>query len=83
VTKNATDGAGVYDDDSFIVTVDSIETVDLVVNNKDDGDHPFHLVCKNPVVCVTAQTAHGVVSTAIDSKLWEAAKGSLTETLLH
>ncbi|KAK4047170.1 hypothetical protein OIO90_006279 [Microbotryomycetes sp. JL221] len=37
-------GAGVFDDQSqFIVTVPNEEVIDLVVNNYDDGDHPFHL----------------------------------------
>ncbi|KAM0786984.1 hypothetical protein ACM66B_002402 [Microbotryomycetes sp. NB124-2] len=37
-------GAGTYDNESqLIVDVPQIEVVDLIVNNLDDGDHPFHL----------------------------------------
>ncbi|KAK4047081.1 hypothetical protein OIV83_005644 [Microbotryomycetes sp. JL201] len=39
-----TAGAGVYDKDSqFVISVPQEGIVDIVVNNYDDGDHPFHL----------------------------------------
>jgi hypothetical protein len=38
---STTTGAGTYDGDQLIVTIPEQQVVDLVVNNYDDGDHPF------------------------------------------
>ncbi|KAL4246950.1 multicopper oxidase family protein [Abortiporus biennis] len=40
--------------DQFIITEDSIQTVDLIINNLDDGDHPFHLHGHKPYIMGTA-----------------------------
>ncbi|ORY66655.1 Cupredoxin [Leucosporidium creatinivorum] len=42
LTLNST-GANVYDDSQLIITIPQKEVVDIVINNYDDGDHPFHL----------------------------------------
>ncbi|KIJ23523.1 multicopper oxidase [Sphaerobolus stellatus SS14] len=36
-------GGGIAAGDQFMITEDSIEVVDLMIDNLDDGDHPFHL----------------------------------------
>ncbi|KAJ3484465.1 hypothetical protein NLI96_g5633 [Meripilus lineatus] len=42
-TSFAPVGGSLQDGDQFYVTEDSIQVVDLLINNLDDGDHPFHL----------------------------------------
>ncbi|KAH9991861.1 multicopper oxidase 2A [Russula vinacea] len=42
-TGFAPDGVGLGTGDQLLVTADSIQVVDLRVDNLDDGDHPFHL----------------------------------------
>ncbi|KAF8489093.1 multicopper oxidase 2A [Russula emetica] len=37
------DGVGIGTGDQLLVTADSIQVLDLRVDNLDDGDHPFHL----------------------------------------
>jgi len=47
VRKNPTgfagEGSSVVGDDQLLATIDSIQVVDVRVDNLDDGDHPFHL----------------------------------------
>ncbi|KAH9980737.1 multicopper oxidase-domain-containing protein [Russula compacta] len=42
-TGYAPDGAGLSEGEQLLVTEDSIQVIDLRVDNLDDGDHPFHL----------------------------------------
>ncbi|EIM90555.1 multi-copper oxidase [Stereum hirsutum FP-91666 SS1] len=40
---NASTGVQSFDGDQLITTFEDIQVVDFVINNLDDGDHPFHL----------------------------------------
>ncbi|GJE96110.1 multicopper oxidase [Phanerochaete sordida] len=37
------EGGSLQDGEQFLLTEDSVQVVDLVIDNIDDGDHPFHL----------------------------------------
>ncbi|KIY65388.1 multicopper oxidase [Cylindrobasidium torrendii FP15055 ss-10] len=37
------DGTRVWPGDQLIARIDGVKTVDFIINNLDDGDHPFHL----------------------------------------
>ncbi|KAH8093091.1 multicopper oxidase 2A [Cristinia sonorae] len=43
-------GASLQNPDQLMITEDSIQVVDLLVNNLDDGDHPFHLHGHRPYI---------------------------------
>ncbi|KAI0338648.1 multicopper oxidase 2A [Trametopsis cervina] len=46
-------GGSVQADDQFMVTEDSVQVVDLLIDNLDDGDHPFHLHGHRPWIMGT------------------------------
>lgn len=46
----APDGASLQNPDQLMITEDSIQVVDLLINNLDDGDHPFHLHGHRPYI---------------------------------
>ncbi|KAH9927903.1 Cupredoxin [Epithele typhae] len=41
--NKAADGSAVLADSNLITTVNEVHVVDMVIDNLDDGDHPFHL----------------------------------------
>ncbi|THH26893.1 hypothetical protein EUX98_g7295 [Antrodiella citrinella] len=43
-------GSSLQPGDQLMITEDSIQVVDLIINNLDDGDHPFHLHGHRPYV---------------------------------
>ncbi|TCD62838.1 hypothetical protein EIP91_006351 [Steccherinum ochraceum] len=43
-------GSSLQSPDQLLLTEDSIQVVDLLVNNLDDGDHPFHLHGHRPYI---------------------------------
>ncbi|KAI0092237.1 multicopper oxidase 2A [Irpex rosettiformis] len=52
-TTYASTGGSVQPGDQFMITEDSIEVVDLIIDNLDDGDHPFHLHGHRPWIMGT------------------------------
>ncbi|CAL1697520.1 unnamed protein product [Somion occarium] len=49
----APNGGSLQDSSQFLITENSIQTVDLLINNLDDGDHPFHLHGHRPWIMGT------------------------------
>ncbi|EMD36964.1 multicopper oxidase [Gelatoporia subvermispora B] len=44
IAKGASDGSTNFDDDTQLVTtVNEVSVVQMIIDNLDDGDHPFHL----------------------------------------
>ncbi|KAI0696184.1 multicopper oxidase 2A [Cytidiella melzeri] len=52
-TTYAPDGGSVQPGDQFMITEDSWQVVDLIIDNLDDGDHPFHLHGHRPWIMGT------------------------------
>jgi len=49
----AATGGAIASGDQFMITEDSIQVVDLRIDNLDDGDHPFHLHGHRPWIMGT------------------------------
>jgi len=48
-----TEGGSLQSGQQFMVTEDSVQVVDLLISNLDDGDHPFHLHGHRPWIMST------------------------------
>ncbi|KAJ6615800.1 multi-copper oxidase [Mycena sp. CBHHK59/15] len=48
-------GTKVWPGDQLIASIDGVRTVDFIINNLDDGDHPFHLHGYKPWIMGTGR----------------------------
>lgn len=49
--------------DQLIATIDDVKTIDFVINNLDDGDHPFHLSVLIHCFCFFTDTRNILLDT--------------------
>ncbi|KAI0069818.1 Cupredoxin [Panus rudis PR-1116 ss-1] len=62
----APEGGSLQNSTQFMITEDTIQTVDLIINNLDDGDHPFHLHGHRPWIMGTGAGRYN--GTALNTK---------------